>query len=77
MNEISSIIRIASNKQEQLFFLVHSGEDNGNGLTTLATFLMNYLEEIDLGMLDKNGMNAWHYVCKLGKLNMFQLLLNI
>ena len=74
---MSNVISIGSDKQQQLLFLVHSGKDNSKGVKELAQFLMNYLDEVDLGLLDKNGMNVWHYVCKLGKVRMLKLLLNV
>ena len=73
---MANITSIASNKQEQLMFLVHSCQDNSKGAETFAQFLMSYGDEIDLGLKDKNGLNVWHYVFQLDKVRIFKLLLN-
>ena len=77
INEMVNITNIATDKQEQLLFLIHSGKDDVAGVGQLARFLVSYGDEVDLGKLDKMGFNAFHYVCKLGKLKMFKLLLNV
>ena len=77
INDMSAITSIAKNKQEQLMFLVHSYEDNSQGVEALAQFLMSYKDEIDLGEYDAKGMNVWHYIFQLDKVRMFKLLLDI
>ena len=69
---MSNIISIANNKQEQLYFLVHSGS-----IEFLSQFLLAYMDEIDLSKFDKNGLNVWHYVSKLGNVRMLRLLMNV
>ena len=75
INEMVNITSIASDKQQQLLFLIHSVKDDEVG--QLARFLVSYGDEVDLGKLDKMGFNAFHYVCKLGKIGMLKLLLNV
>ena len=77
INEMVNITNIATDKQEQLLFLIHSGQDNSEGVAQLARFLVSYRNEVDLGKLDKMGLNAFHYVCKLGKMKMLKLLFNV
>ena len=74
VDQMSNILSISSSKQEQLYFLVHSSDNNESDL---ATFLMSYYDEIDLGKLDSNGMNVWHYACYLGNVRLLKLLLNV
>ena len=65
INDMSNILNIAKDKQSQLFFLVHAGKAGANE-DAFALFLMSYLDQIDLGKVDKTGLNVWHYICKLG-----------
>ena len=74
VNDMSKIISIAQDKQEQLYFLVHS---SSNDISILAQFLMSYVDEVDLGLFDANGMNVFHYACQLGNVKLFKLLLNV
>ena len=76
-DDMSNVISIATDKQQQLMFLIHSGKNNTKGVEALASFLLNYLDSVDFGLLDKNGMNVWHYVCKLGRTRYLKLLLNL
>ena len=75
INEMVNITNIATDKQEQLLFLIHSTKDNDVG--QLARFLVSYGDEVDLGKIDKMGFNAFHYVCKLGKMKILKLLFNV
>ena len=67
---------IASDKQSQLHFLIHCGNDDTEGVTDLARFLLSNIGDDDLQLTqkDSHGLNAFHYACKLGKPKMFQLL---
>ena len=55
INDMSHIIRMATNKQDQVMFLVHSGD-----VESLSQFLLAYMDEIDLSTFDKNGLNVWY-----------------
>ena len=76
-NNISYITSISENKQQKLYFLIHAGQDNKEGIENLATFLMTYLDDIDLAKLDTKGMSIFHYLAKLGKVKMLKLLENV
>lgn len=56
IKDMSNILSIASDKQEQLLFLIHSKKDDSEGIEDLAQFLIRCLHQVDLGLLDKNGM---------------------
>ena len=75
INEMVNITSIARDKQEQLLFLIHSSKDDA--IAQLARFLVSYRDEVDLGQIDKMGLNAFHYVCKLGKMKMLKLLFDV
>ena len=72
VSDMSSIISIANSKQEEMFFLVHSGD-----VESLSQFLMAYMDEVNLSMRDKHGLNVFHYTGQLGNVRMLRLLLNV
>ena len=76
VNDLTNILTIGKTKQEQLYFLIHSANDSPVSMNGLAQFLMNYVNEVDLGKLDEKGMNVWHYVAIIGNVKMLRLLLS-
>ena len=73
MNDLNVILNISSNNQQrQLYFDIHSTNQNKIS-QSLINLLFCYHNKLDFIKLDDNGMNAFHYVCKLGnfKLNYY------
>ena len=73
MKDMSNLNEITSNKQQQLYFIVHYGDSKDNQ-HALSRLLCCYGNEIDITATDSFGMSAIHYVSKFGYHKLAEIL---
>ena len=78
---MNSILTISNNEKEvqkNLFFVLHS-----ENVQELSRFLISNYDtdkesnQIDFCERDANGLNVFHYCCKLGNIKMLELLIRV
>ena len=72
MDNILSLSSNPNHMQQNLFFLLHSGD-----VKQLCKFLISYSHKVDLSKCDPHGMNAFHYCCHLANVRMFELFVDV
>ena len=80
INDMYNIMKVSNgDKQQQLFFLVHSCKNasNSSRIKQLGQFLISYGKSVSLNKCDNRGMNSWHYCCKFNNFKMFKLFKSV